>query len=248
MKKIIIILIFVSSILNAKSIIATYKISFGIFGRIGVATALFETKKDRTYHIYIKAVATGLAKLLTGGRVESYESSGEIVDGLLVPEIYEGETKTNSKDRRKVYIFDHKNQKIKILKFTIRGNKKTKSEEILKYYAKNDILSLFFNIKHYQNNFKFKGKKILYAAGANKKDGKVNLIAPTGIKLKKLKEDIGKKIGHFLIVFINQKIFTSKRGELFIDLNDNGICTKAVLKDVILFGDIRGELTKLKYE
>jgi len=72
------------------------------------------------------------------------------------------------------------------------------------------------------------------------------LIAPTGKKLNDLRSYLGKKAGHFLIVFINQKIFASKRGELYLDLNDDGICTKAVLKDVIFFGDIRGKLISLK--
>ena len=52
--------------------------------------------------------------------------------------------------------------------------------------------------------------------------------------------------GHILVVIINQKIFSSKRGELYINLDDDGICTSAVLKDVIFFGDIRGKLVEKK--
>ncbi len=246
MKKIIIILLFILSISDAKNITATYKVSFGIFGRIGVAKAVLQVNKDKTYHISIQAKATGLAKLLSDGRVEKYESSGKIINGFLVPDIYTATTTTHSKIYKKVFIFNHKNKKVKVLKFRIHANNTSKSVETLEYYANNDILTLFFNIKHYLDDFRFTGDKILHAVGANKKDGKVNLIAPTGKNLNDLKRYLGKKAGHFLIVFINQKIFASKRGELYLNLNDDGICTKAVLKDVIFFGDIRGKLINLK--
>jgi len=246
MKKFLLTILLFLSFLNAKTIIASYKVSFGIFGRIGTADAVLKIDKDNRYKISIEAKAKGLAKVLSGGRVERYESEGKVIDGVLVPDKYLGITKTNSKRREKLYLFDHKNKKITMIKFTTRDGKTTKSSEYLKYYAKNDILSLFFNIKYFLNDFDFKGKKVLYAVGANKKDGRVDIIAPTGKELEKLKQDIGRKNGHFLIVFINQKIFASKRGELFLDINDEGIALKAVLKDVILFGDIRGKLTKLE--
>ena len=56
-----------------------------------------------------------------------------------------------------------------------------------------------------------------------------------------LKED-----GIYLIVTIYQKIFASKEGKLYIVLNSEGIAKKAVLKDVIMFGDIVGILDKLE--
>ncbi len=246
MKKIILFLFVIFTVFaEAKTIKATYKVSFGIFGSIGKATALFEVK-DKRYHISVSAKATGLAKVLSGGRVESYESKGRVVDGILVPDIYRGVTKTNSKRSEKIYYFLHKQKRVDLLKIREKDGKESKSEESLKYYADNDILTLFFNIREFLNDFHFRGKKVLYAVGANKKDGRVDIIAPSGERLKKLKSDLGKKRGNFLIVFINQKIFASKRGELFLDINDEGIVTKAVLKDVILFGDIRGVLEKVE--
>lgn len=248
MKKFIFIILTFMTFLNAKTIIATYKVDFGIFGKIGTAKAVLHIGKKGDYKVSIEAKATGFAKVLSGGRIEKYKSEGRVVSGMLVPHEYLGITKTSSKTREKLYIFEHQNKKIKMLKFTIKNGKVAKSQEYLKYYADNDILSLFFNIRKYLDNFKFKGKKVLYAVGANKKNGRVDLIAPVGKELERLKSDLGRKKGHFLKVFINQKIFASKRGELFLDINDDGICTKAVLKDVILFGDIRGELVKLKVE
>ena len=107
----------------------------------------------------------------------------------------------------------------------------------MKYYAKDDLLTLFFNIKKYLNDFSVKEDQVFYAVGANKKDGRVDIHIPKVQKQKKFKK---------ILVTINQKIFASKKGELNLDLDDNGICQKAVLKDVIFFGDIRGEIKELK--
>ncbi len=246
MKKIIFLILILFIELNAKMISATYKISFGIFGTIGIAKTKLIINKKQTYKILIEARATGLAKILSGGRVEKYQSEGKVIDGLLVPDKYIVTVIKKSKKREKIYLFDHKNKKVKKITIRIKDNKMNKSEEYLKYYAKNDILTLFFNLKHYL--LSLKGKENLFAIGANKKNGKINVIIPTGKKLKILQKDLKEKNGHFFIVFINQKIFSSKRGELFLNLNKDGICTKAVLKDVIFFGDIRGKLQKLKVE
>jgi len=245
MKKIIFLILVLCVGLNAKIISATYKISFGIFGTIGVSKAKLIINKKQTYKILIEARATGIAKILSRGRVEKYQSEGKVIDGLLVPDKYIVTVIKKSKKREKIYLFDHKNKKVKKITIKIEYNKINKSEEYLKYYAKNDILTLFFNLKHYLG---FKGEKNLFAVGANKKNGKINILIPTNKKLKNLQKILKEKKGHFFIVFINQKIFSSKRGELFLNLNKDGICTKAVLKDVIFFGDIRGKLQKLKVE
>ena len=43
-------------------------------------------------------------------------------------------------------------------------------------------------------------------------------------------------------VIINDDIFASEKGELLVNLRDDGIVQQAVLKDVLFFGDIRGEI------
>ena len=79
--------------------------------------------------------------------------------------------------------------------------------------------------------------------GANKKDGHVNIYTPKGKEAKKIRRLLEAK-GHVLVVIINQKIFSSKKGELYIDIDKDGLCTTAVLKDVIFFGDITGRMVE----
>lgn len=230
-------LIFFAEFLSAESLTAKYDVTYGLFGRVGVATASLTKYKDGRYHIKVTAKARGLAAFLSNGREEEYESFGRYIDGVLVPKTYSKMRKTRSKKRTKHYTFDHKNKKISVNVVTEKNGKKEIGHEQLKYYAKDDLLTLFFNIKKYLNDFSVKEDQVFYAVGANKKDGRVDIHIPKVQKQKKFKK---------ILVTINQKIFASKKGELILDLDDKGICQKAVLKDVIFFGDIRGEIKELK--
>ena len=71
-------------------------------------------------------------------------------------------------------------------------------------------------------------EKVLYAVGANKKDGSLHV--------KYLGQNGDEK--EYLAI-LNEPIFASKDGALHVSLDADGLCSRAVLKDVLLFGDIR---------
>jgi len=47
--------------------------------------------------------------------------------------------------------------------------------------------------------------------------------------------------GDFLKVILNDRIFASAQGELLINLGRDGLCDKAILEDVLFFGDVVGK-------
>jgi hypothetical protein len=222
-----------------------YDISYGIFGKLGQSDATITTKKDNSYKIDVKAYATGFAKILSGGLSETYQSYGEFKNGKFKPNFFKKITAKNDKIKTYEYNFDYKNKKILYKKTTKEKkytqmidinnpNKKrqfkwetTTKQSYLNFWANEDILSLFFNVKYYMKD---KTKQSIRAVGAGtSRKGLVDIIIPKGEK------DI-------LIVKIYKKIFGSKQGELYITLNKDGICKTAILKDVIFFGDIVGKL------
>ncbi len=244
--RVLIILILFFLNLFSYEIEANYKVSFGLFGKVGVASALLE-KNATNYHIKVTAKATGISAKLSRHRKEIYESFGKIVNGILIPHKFVKIRKNDKKTDIRTHIFDHKKKIVWVEKLSIEKGEREVHYDKVKFYAKDDILTLFFNLKRYLNGFKTNGEKIFYAVGANKKDGHVNIYTPTGNEYRKIKRLL-KADGNVLVVIINQKIFASKRGELYINLDNDGICTSAVLKDVIFFGDIRGELIQKKVE
>lgn len=234
MKTIIFVFVILSEMVSAKVITARYEVSYGIFQTMGIADARFETRDDDTYSIRIEARTTGIAKLLSNNRVEVYESHGTILNGKLVPDKYIKIRRTDSKKMTKFYTFDHR--KKTVLKEVIEGTDRDKESN--DFYAPEDILSLFFNVKQYM---KLRQNQILYAIGANKNDGRIDVVFPKGKELEKVAKELEIEDGVFVKVILNDKIFSSSNGELLINLDEDGLCEKAILQDVLLFGDIVGK-------
>jgi len=260
MKRIILLIIFLSLFLNAKTIEATYKISYGIFGELGLAKTTLELLPNNTYKIKVHAFATGIAKFLSSNKEEFYESHGFIKNNLFFPNKFIKISNNSYKKRAKTYQFDYeknqvlleKHEKKLITKFDkdlqrVESWKYNSSNELSKYFTPNDLLSLFFNLNKVIPSFAQGNSYQLKAIGANKENGKLDIIIPNDKRYQELENSLDTKNKKF-IVAIHQKIFSSSNGELFISLNKEGFCDKAVLKDVLIFGDITGEMIDFKID
>ncbi len=224
---------------------ADYDVEYGWFKELGDAKAQLVVS-GANYHIKIEANTKGLAKFLSRGRAEVYESYGIVTPKGYLPQKFTQYKRWSDKAERTTYVFNHAAKKvIKIKEKYEEGKLIGKDEENNKYYADNDILTLYFNISDDFRSMKAGSQKAYYAVGANPKDGRVDLIIPSGAKLGEIKETFeGVRASSYVIVYINQKIFSSERGELWIAFDDKNDCERATLKDVILFGDVRGILKK----
>jgi len=229
-------------ILNAETIKADYKVEFGIIGEIGIANAVL-TRDENAYEIDVQLKATGLAKTLSGGRTEHHISKGHIENGLMVSDMYQvikshGSTKSN-----KVYLFDHKNKIVtKQYKSWKNGKVDSESNETLKFYSKDDLLTLYFNLNQKIDRSIEDKSYTFLAVGAEKQDGKAEIYIPKKSDYSEYKEMLGEnKSSWYARAIIHQKIFSSDKGELMLRIGDDGITQKAVLKDLIFFGDIRAE-------
>ena len=175
------ILILCASALFGETISAKYEISFGVFGAVGSANTRLVRQGDR-YEIVMDAVAQGVAGSLSGQRRESFRSKGRVVAGLLMPDLYVHEVSRKkgktTKNERKTYAFDYARKTIKFQKFKGAGGElQLVSDEILPYFATNDLLSLFFNfskIPHSGDKF------FVRAAGAKSADGRIDIERPRG--------------------------------------------------------------------
>jgi hypothetical protein len=247
MKKIILSIFLLFSTLCASdySIDAQYDIYYGFFGSIGEASASLSVENG-TYKIKIKAKATGLAKVLSRSRVETFESTGVVKDGVLVPQIFLSRKKREGKTDIKRYLFNYEKKEVHLLSTRIRNKKKSDSKKVMPFFAQNDILTLFFNLKHILGkNFETEDEIKLPTIGASEKNGKIDLRSISGKEFDEISKLL-EKSEHLLAVVLNQRIFASQKGEMFLNLNDDGICTSALLKDVVMFGDIRGKIKNLK--
>ncbi len=242
MKKILLVvisLLYIFNILEAETINVKYKVEFGIFGEIGIAKAKL-TRDDNSYVIDINLESTGIAKTLSRGQRERHISKGHIENGVMISDLYQIIKHYGSKTTDIVYEIDHKRKKVVKKTKKWKGNKlyKEKTKNIKKY-AKDDLLTLYFNLNNYIKDRTTSKDYRFEAIGAEKQDGFVDIHIPNSNELSEYKEMLGKDASWYARAVIHQNIFSSKNGELLLSIGKDGITKKAVLKDLIFFGDIR---------
>ncbi len=247
MRKLFIFFLLVSSLLaNTTSI--KYKVTFGIFGKIGLAKADVHIDGEK-YNIKIHAKSTGMANFLSGEREEWYQSSGTVdKNGILIPDFYQKTVQRYSssmgetvlKKETKKYLFSHDTKELHVDKVKFEDGKQiNSSREAGDYYAQNDLLSLFFNFKVMLPDLEIKSTSQFHAVGVNKTDGLIEVTPVENIE--KVKKQFKKRDGHIMNVIIKEDIFSDKEdGKLLVNLRNDGICQEALLKSVMIFGDIKG--------
>lgn len=236
-------LLYLLSIAQAETITAEYKVEFGVIGEIGIAKAKL-VKDEKNYQIDVELKSTGIAKILSGNRQEHHISKGHIENGVMVSDMYQVSKSHGSKMSNKLYRTNHQTKTI-TKEYKEWENTKLVADEnkTLDFYAKDDLLTLYFNL---DKKVVDKAKSHAYtfkAIGAEKQKGSVDVVIPKANDLSEFKELLGdvKDGAWYARAIIHQNIFSSDKGELLLKINKNGITQKAVLKDLIFFGDIRAK-------
>lgn len=228
----------VSDLASAKVIQLDYKATFGIFGTVGTIKNRL-TQNSKTYKIQTKVQLAGLAKVLMGGQVSEYVSTGHILNGLMVSDMYTMTSTKKDKIEKKEYRINHKKKYV-----TKRTRKWTKGKLVkdttqkLAFYAKDDLLTLYFNLGKAVN--KKGGTQIFTAVGLEKQKGKVQITVPRNAKQAEYyKRNLGNDAQIYAKALIYQKNFKKKKGDILLAVADDGFIKKSVIKDVLFYGDAR---------
>jgi hypothetical protein len=243
MKKIswlVILFLSIFNIAQAKIIEVDYKVEFGIMGEIGVAHAKL-TRDNNSFVIDIRLQSTGLAKILSGNRRERHISKGHIENGIMVSDLYQIIKSHGSKTSDRVYHIDHNKKKVTRIDEKYKNGKLYKKRtKVMDTYSKDDLLTLYFNLNSYIKDKNSSKDYRFHAVGAEIQKGFVDVHIPNSSELSEYKEMLGDNSSSWYArVIVNQKIFSSDKGELMLRIGKDGITQKAVLKDLIFFGDIR---------
>lgn len=243
---------------NAETISADYDVSFSVFGKIGEAR-VFKEEEAQRYHIHVEGGLTGLAADIGRNRREIHNSYGTVVDGTYLPDRYVKIRTSDNREETTVYTFDHAGRTITKRRTKIRRYMESRfdvptmsfvdtpavsenvSEELLPYYARDDLLSLFFNVRGYLADIPRGKDEVRYSAGAGNDEGKIRITNPAGEKRRELASLMPDNEDRLVTVVIDQDIFESDKGELYINLDADYLAIEAMLKDVLLFGDIRAK-------
>jgi hypothetical protein len=225
------------SFVSAEVTQLNYTATFGIFGTVGsIENRLTQNKKN--YEIDTKVTLAGLAKVLLSGQKEHYISKGHLENGLMVSDFYQMESKKKDKVVRKEYRIDHKEKSVtKRYRKWYQGKLVKDTTEKLKFYAKDDLLTLYFNLG---NAVKKKGKKYLFhAVGLEKQNGKVHITVPDDSQAGLYKKDLGEGAALYTKALIHQKNFRKKKGDILLAVGKDKFIYKSVIKDILFYGDAK---------
>ncbi len=236
-----------------------YTISYGIFDDIAESSLHFERRSGR-YRIRATAGLKGFAAMMAHHHREIHTSEGLVTPaGKLRPLSYTSIRLLDGFRRERRYRFDYPHRRIWMTQtiernvtsrrfdaanFTWRRDVNTSRHTgcyRMNYFAQNDLLTLYFNARELLR----RNDAVLHVlAAVGSRDGKVRLQSlrkgASGTQL------LEPTLRYFARVFIEQDIFRSAHGELYLGLDDALLVDEAVLKDVFLFGDLKVKRTGLQ--
>jgi hypothetical protein len=230
-------LIATSTSIMAEITYLEYKAKFGIFGTVGTIKNKI-TKNGKRYTIKTKVKLEGLAKMLMGGQVEEYVSQGEIKNGLMVSDRYTMTSTKKAEVVKREYKINHLKKYVnKSYKKWIDGKLVQKRSKKLKFYAKDDLLTLYFNLAE---AIKEKGKTYTFkAVGLEKQQGIVDITVPSDKTNASYKNELGGRAKLYAKALIHQKNFRKKKGDILLAIGDDGYIQKSVIKDILMYGDAK---------
>jgi hypothetical protein len=212
-----------------------YKATFGIFGTVGTIENTL-TQKGKTYEIDSTVELAGLAKVLLSGQTERYVSKGHMENGLMVSDFYQMITKKKDKVVSKEYHIDHKKKYvIKRHRKWLNGKLDKDSTEKLTFYAKDDLLTLYFNLGTAVD--KKRGTHLFHAVGLEKQNGKVEITVPDDTEVAAYKKDLGEGASLYAKALIHQKNFRKKKGDILLAVGEDRFIYRSVIKDILFYGD-----------
>lgn len=249
MKKTVLILLFMSNLIYAASSNASYDVGFSLLGTIAKAS-MIKVEEKNSYVISMEVYAVGAVAELTKDRKDLYISQGSVVGSEFVPDVLVVRKRSNDKERYSVYRFDHINKvvykdsaetkQVRTQSLDVRHMRiiYTEKEEFSSssgendYYARNDIVSLFFNSHYYLESMSKGEEKRFRAVGVNTEKGELLLSLTTENKLLQ---------NSSFDIALKKKFFKTGKGKLEVSLDVDGFPSQAVMNDVAFYGDVVGK-------
>jgi hypothetical protein len=230
-----------------------YQIGAWIFKRVALGKLTFkEMEKKGRYMAILQGETLGVLGWVARYRVDTYRSIMEEIDGgrCLRSLSFEEDVKIGSKLRRKRHFFDYQKRKWIQIRRRKDGVEERTEEEIPPGMVYDDFLTASYNFRYGVYGEIQRGKNYTVSTfprkGALHYELKVAAREEEERKRKSEKVKEGKEF--FVKLFLDPAITHSKEGLIEGWLSKDLYPLEGAIKDVILFGDVRGTLIKKSKE
>jgi hypothetical protein len=225
------------------------EIGFWLFKRVALGKLSFsEMEKRGHYMATLQAETLGVVGWLTRYRVDTYRSTMEEIDeGKRLRSLsFEEDVKIGSKLRRKSHLFDYQKRKWIQLRRRKDGVMERTEEEIPPGMVYDDFLTASYNFRYGVYGEIKRGRKYTVATFPRKGSSSYEVrVAGKEEEEKRKKSEKFKDGKEFYVkLFLDPEITHSKEGLIEGWLSKELYPIEGTIKDVILFGDVKGTLIK----
>lgn len=252
MKTFLIICFFTSSLLSQEFSIR-YDVNVGMFGKVGYADIDLREEDDE-YEVDLSAVIVGVAATLTGNRVETFKSSGKIVDGKYIPDTFTKTKTTTTRNRIQTYTFDHEKREVKLVQEKTKEvsrshfdttnfniyyedvNETSIEKSTLDNYMAHDALTSFLNTR--ANSNKDNKHYNLVAVGAHNDENRVTVSYLDGEEKELAKLNFSSDIKDIYNLHVEPTDEDENIVDVLVAYDSNGIMKEALLGEVFWIGKI----------
>jgi hypothetical protein len=226
-----------------------YEIGFWLFKRVALGKLSFrEMEKKGHYVATLQAETLGVLGWVTRYRADTYRSTMEEIDGgrRLRSLSFEEDVKIGSKLRKKIHLFDYQKNKWIQLKRRKDGVMEKAEEEIPLGMIYDDFLTASYNFRYGVYGEIERGRR--YTVATFPRKGSSSYVVKVAGKEEEEKREKSEKFKDgkefYVKLFLDPEITHSKEGLIEGWLSKEFYPAEGTIKDVILFGDVKGTLIK----
>ncbi len=226
----------------------TYHIGFWFLPRCGEARTSFSETEDRgLYRASLEGRTLGVVDLLVGRYRYSYASHFELspAGDRLRPRRFQLTKKRLGKESWRTTTFDYSGKEITFSRTAEKGELQERRIPMKEGIIYEDYLTLFYNFRHGVYGPMERGRTYHLPLHIHEGMNAVNLsIASLDEEEKRRQKETDKARKDFFLRFrVNREDVSSTSGEIEGWLSFDGVPVKGTIRNVILFGDLWGELT-----
>ena len=226
-----------------------YEIGVWLFKRVALGKLIFrETEKKGQYMAIAQAETLGVLGWLARYRVDTYRSVMEEIDGgrRLRSLSFEEDVKIGNKLRRKTHLFNYQKRKWIQMRRAKNGVTERTEEEIPAGMIYDDFLTAAYNFRYGVYGEIERGRKYTVATFPRKGSTSYEVRVAAKEEEEKRRKSERFKDGkeYYLTLLMDPEVTHSKEGVVEGWLSKELYPVEGRIKDVILFGDVKGTLIK----
>jgi len=226
-----------------------YEIGVWLFKKVALGKLSFKEMGEKgRYLATLQGETLGVLGWVARYRVDTYRSIMEEVEGgrRLRSLSFEEDVKIGNKLRRRTHFFDYQKRKWIQVKQRKDGTKVKTEEEIPPGMVYDDFLTAAYNFRYGVYGGIERGRK--YTVPTFPKKGpssyEVRVASKEEEEKRKKSEKLNEGKEYFVKLFLDPDVTHSREGLIEGWLSKELYPTEGTIKDVILFGDVRGTLIK----